>query len=87
MNKLKLLPKIALIAIIYGTIISYTAKKIDLKIETGLFYVNPDGSRGEAVLGPIECDQSSPRICCQEYDLATGQPTNNTSLIARGDRP
>ncbi|MGE6397368.1 hypothetical protein [Chryseobacterium scophthalmum] len=70
-----------------GTILSYTAKKINSKIETGLFYVNPDGSMGEAVLGPIDCDHSSPRICCQEYDLATGQPTNNVSLIVRGNRP
>ncbi|WP_426477515.1 hypothetical protein ACP3T3_20190 [Chryseobacterium sp. CBSDS_008] len=40
-------------------------------------YVNPDGSRGAEVVGPSFSEGLSQRICSQEYDTITNQPTGN----------
>lgn len=52
----------------------------------GYFYVNPDGSRGEQVLGEHTCQEETTAICCQEYNITTGQPTGDPAKMHFGTR-
>lgn len=58
----------------------------NVKFSTGIFYSNPDGSMGDPVGSQNTCDKKTQVICSQEYNLQTHQPTNNSSLITRGNR-
>lgn len=65
-------------------IFSFTVKDNNIKAALQYYYVNPDGSKGEILLGPPECEGPRPKICVAEYNTVTNQPTGN---IIYGERP
>ncbi|MGE6397367.1 hypothetical protein [Chryseobacterium scophthalmum] len=88
MKNLRITLGIAALAIGSFAAFSFAPAKADAKLDTGVFYSNPDGSMSsEPVVGTSDCDKQSSPICSQEYDLETHQPTNNPALITRGERP
>ncbi|UIR57817.1 hypothetical protein LZQ00_08345 [Sphingobacterium sp. SRCM116780] len=87
MKNLRIALGVAAIALGTVTAFSFAPAKADSKLATGVFYVNPDGSMGTQVTGQSNCDEETSRICSQEYNLQTHQPTNNPALIKTGNRP
>ncbi|MDR2270459.1 MAG: hypothetical protein LBF27_06075 [Sphingobacterium sp.] len=50
---------------------------------TGEFYVSPNGSMGLPVDPAHPCEGAGP-LCSQEYNIETGEPTDNPALIKNG---
>ncbi|MFS4474137.1 hypothetical protein [Chryseobacterium sp. T20] len=88
MKSLRITLGVAAIAIGSFAAFSFAPSNTVNEDETGVFYSNPDGSMSnEEVSGTSDCDKKTTPICSQEYNLETGEPTHNPSLITRGQRP
>lgn len=74
--------KLITTAIIMSLYAVLSSSKRENMQNTGLFYVNPDGTMGDAVING-DCYGVGP-ICYQEFDLDTELPTGN--FIIRGIR-
>lgn len=88
MKNLRLTLGIAAIAIGSIAAFSFAPEKVDVQEATGVYYSNPDGSMSNnPVVGTSDCDNAPGNRCSQEYDLETGEPTNNPAFIKTGHRP
>jgi hypothetical protein len=87
MKNLRVTLGIAALAIGSFAAFSFAPAEVDSKLETGVFYSNPDGSwTPEQVMGESDCNEDLGPICSQEYDLTTHEPTNNPAYIKTGER-
>ncbi len=77
MKNLKITLGIAAIAIGGFTAFSFAPASSEAKLALQEFYVNPDGSPGEAVMEENECAGQQNIRCSQEYDTSTNLPTGN----------
>lgn len=87
MKNLRLTLGIAALAIGSFAAFSFAPASSNGKVALTEFYVNPDGSRGDQVIGTNECDKSTQALCSQEYNTTNGQPTNDASKMHYGVRP
>ncbi|WP_333577757.1 hypothetical protein [Sphingobacterium sp.] len=88
MKNLRLTFGVAALAIGSFAAFSFAPVKADSKVALQEFYVNPDGSRGAAVTSPNTCPDNNPtRLCSQEYNTSTGEPTGDASKMHTGIRP
>ncbi|WP_286751712.1 MULTISPECIES: hypothetical protein [Sphingobacterium] len=76
MKNLRITLGVAAIAIGSFAAFSFAPANTVKADETGIFYVNPDGSMGDPVGAINEC-RGPGGLCSQEYDLETELPTNN----------
>lgn len=90
MKKIKL--SLGVLAFVFGISAAFAFKPVDAIRDAGTaeFYVNPDGSAGDPVLGTSSCDGLTDPICSQEYNLDNqNQPTTatgNPAFIKVGER-
>lgn len=87
MKNLRLTFGVAALAIGSFAAFSFAPVSSETKAALQEFYVNPDGSRGEPVVGNSDCKNDNSDICSQEYNTSTGEPTENQELIQTGTRP
>lgn len=88
MKNLRLTFGVAALAIGSFAAFSFAPVSSSSKVALTEFYVNPDGSRGQQVIGQNECPDDDPSILCsQEYNTTTDQPTGNTSKMHWGEIP
>ncbi len=88
MKNLRITLGVAAIAIGSFAAFSFAPASSSAKVALQEFYVNPDGSRGAAVSSPNTCPDNDPtKLCSQEYNTTTGQPTGNASKMHTGIRP
>lgn len=87
MKNLRLSLGVAAIAIGSFTAFSFAPASSDAKVALQEFYMNPNGTRGGAVVGSSDCEGDNPRICSQQYDTTTNLPTNDPQYIHKGERP
>lgn len=85
MKSLRITLGVAAIALGSFAAFSFAPASSSAKVALQEFYVNPNGTRGDAVVGTSDCEGSNPRICSQEYDTSTNMPTG--SKIHTGDLP
>lgn len=84
MKSLRITLGVAAIALGSFAAFSFAPASSNAKVALQEFYVNPDGSRGDQVMGDNECSGPQPTICSAEYDTSTNQQTGNK--IHRGVR-
>ncbi|WP_153848397.1 hypothetical protein [Sphingobacterium paramultivorum] len=85
MKNLRITLGIAALAIGSFAAFSFAPASSEAKVALQEFYMNPDGTPGEAVGEENECPNQGTPICSAEYDTVANSWTGNK--IHRGVRP
>lgn len=80
MKNLRITLGVAAIAIGSFAAFSFAPAKVDSKVTTGIRYVNPNGSMGDAYDQDHPCE-GSVTLCAQEYNIENQTPTGNNKLF------
>ncbi|AZB26883.1 hypothetical protein EG339_20995 [Chryseobacterium bernardetii] len=80
MKSLRITLGVAAIALGTFTAFSFAPANTVNEDETGIFYVNPDGSMGDAYNPQLHPCDPGPQTCAREYDLETELPTGQNVI-------
>jgi len=81
MKNLRITLGVAAIAIGSFAAFSFAPAKVDSKVTTGIRYVNPNGSMGDAYDPSNHPCEGQTNLCAQEYNLETQQPTEQNKIF------
>ncbi|REC62283.1 hypothetical protein DRF65_11255 [Chryseobacterium pennae] len=81
MKSLRITLGVAAIALGTFTAFSFAPAKVDSKVTTGIRYVNPNGSMGDAYDPSNHPCEGEGDLCAQEYTLETQQPTEENKIF------